>query len=264
MKAKTILKMFIDLSMFIIYLQLTFSYEANTLFHEIAGIAIGILFAIHVVLNIKPVLGMVRRLQKGKLPATATIQLVGDVLLVPAMIVTLVSGVLVAKDLFVGPGEYWIVPVHDIAAYTGLALMAVHLLLHARYLFEASRKLIKTKGFQMVGSVMGALMMVAILLWSELLSAGSPAIAIPDTLTATLVERSTTTTASYSGRETVSSNGSTSNVQSDSTTISTSDTSSSSDSGSGTVICTLCGKHCPISALRCGRGTDWAESAGYI
>lgn len=40
MKTKTLLKMLIDLSMFIFYLQLTFSYDANTFYHEVAGIMV--------------------------------------------------------------------------------------------------------------------------------------------------------------------------------------------------------------------------------
>lgn len=266
MKTKTVLKMLIDLSMFVLYLQLTFSYDVNTLYHEVAGIAVGLLFITHVVLNFKSVKGKSRRLQQGKLSVSSKILFIDNLFLFPIMAVTITTGLLEARDLYTGLSVDWLGQVHDIVAYIGLGLLSVHLLLHVRYLFGVSQKLIRSKGFQMVGGVISAIAIVGVLLWGELLSVGSGSIVVPDTLTAGLTEESTTIrTSHHHGHEAIGSNESTSSSGDDSGAISAGNSSATSDGSSNSVtVCTACGHHCPISSLRCDKGVEWAESAGYI
>lgn len=150
-------------------------------------------------------------------------------------------------------------------AYVGLGLLSVHLLLHVRYLFGVSRKLIRSKRFQMIGSVICALAIVGILLWSEFLSVGGGSAAVSNALTTGIAEESTTTRISHRGHEVFSSGRSTSSTRDGYGVISSGDSSSVSDGNSNSVtVCTMCGHRCPISSLRCDKGVEWAKSAGYI
>jgi hypothetical protein len=270
MKPKTLAKMFVDLLMFVIYLQLTFCYGSNTLFHEIAGIAIGVLFIVHVVLNAKTVAGMTRKLGRGRLSVSSKIQLVCDYLLPIVMIVTIVTGLLIAEDLYFGPGGYEVVVAHNIAAYVGLGILALHLVTHVRYLVGVTRKLVRTNTFRAINSVAGACLVIGVLIWTNLFGVGSGATTLASSAStataATTTTTTTTTTSDHKGHgSSVSSSDSSGSSSNSSSSVSSSTTSSSSSSSSsGSVVCTQCGRGCPVTNLRCSRGTTWAESAGYL
>ena len=137
MKRKTVIKILIDLAMLVIYLQLMFCYDLNTLYHEVMGIAIGTLFIAHVALNTKSIIGLLRKLPQGKLSPVKTVLVIADCLLPLGMIVIIVSGILIARNLFIGPGSLEVVTIHNIASYICLTILVLHTALHARYLCPA-------------------------------------------------------------------------------------------------------------------------------
>jgi|GEM_PF-6825540 len=300
MKPKTLAKMLIDLVMTALYLQLMFGYSNNTLFHEVAGIAIGFLFIVHVVLNANTISGLLAKARRGTLKGGRKVLLASDLFLPVGMATTIVTGMLIAKDIWLGPAGYGVFVAHNIAAYSCLAVLALHLVMHARYLVGMTRKLIRTQGFQRVSAAASVCAIVGALIWTNLFGISGTSSVSSNSVTAfassvgnaTVNESSgsTATTTSHLARgrgdeatttATTASSSGTDTTTADSSTISSSGTGSSSDntstvSSSGSsdsatddttstpTNCTLCGKNCPISNLRCGKGQQWAESNGYI
>lgn len=280
MKPKTVAKMFVDLSMFVLYLLLTFTYENNTLFHEIAGIAIGGLFLLHIILNWKPTTNMVRKATAGKLDAGRRTQLIEDSVLFVSMIVCIGSGMMIAQDLYIGPGDGTFVDIHNIAAYMGLGIMGIHLLTHLKFIVGYFGQAARTSFAQKTTACASAVLVVITLMGSDLYlgtndSTTSTAIAATTTETgsSSVSDRPQPDTTSSGGTGTTTANASTStNTES---TASASDTSSTSSATQGTTssattntntvtCCTLCHKNCPITALQCGKGKSWATANGYL
>ena len=292
MKPKTVVKMFVDLAMLVLYLLLTFNYSANTLFHEVAGIGIGALFAAHVALNWRPFKNMLKRAGEGKLSTGKSIQLAGDLILPFGMATCIVTGLLIAKDLFMGPGDAVFVTVHNLAAYVCLAILALHLLQHARYLVGVFKQSARTSFAQKTTACAGALLMVGAMLGSDIylgaqdritaaLSGSTTQAVAQGTGDSTSTSTSTTTgtssttvndrsqrgsrSSSASGTSSSSSSSVSSSSSSSSSNSSVSQgTASSSDTSTTVLNCTQCHKNCPITALQCAKGTSWATANGYI
>lgn len=281
MKKKTVLKIVLDFVMLIIYLQLMFCYEANGLYHEIMGIGIGLLFAGHMALNAKAIANLSKKMMRGALGPAKSALVVSDMLLPFGMVVTIVTGVLIAKDLFVGPGDSFVVVVHEVAAYACLAVLTVHVLLHARYLVGVTKKIVHSDGVRAAYGAAGALTITGILVWANLLggrtslalagqttSVSSPSALATNVQDIAATSESTTSgssgkasaAGSSSSEATASSSGSTG---SDSAYSASSSTESSS-TGTSSPVCPLCPRACPLTSLRCGKGTQWATSNGYL
>lgn len=144
MNRKSLIKLLLDVSMTVIYLMLMFSRSVGGFFHETAGIGIGILFALHILLNLSMTKGLFRGVISGKAKPEKVVQLVLDVLLMIFMPVVIVTGILISKELFViNFGLPWEVLffVHNSLSYVCLAFMGIHILLHLKYLAGIIKKL---------------------------------------------------------------------------------------------------------------------------
>ncbi|MEA5020653.1 MAG: DUF4405 domain-containing protein [Gordonibacter sp.] len=278
MKRKTVIKILIDLAMLVIYLQLMFCYDLNTLYHEVMGIAIGALFIAHVALNAKSIIGLLRKLPQGKLSPLKTVLVIADCLLPLGMIAIIASGILIARDLFIGPGSLEVVTIHNIASYICLTILVLHTALHARYLVGIIKKIARSDIPQRIASATAAVFVTSILVWTDLLGGMTES-----TLTAQATTTEATSLVSQAqdlsdvtaesarkqerndesiGNESTDESASPS---SDGATVSPSDQSSAT-TGQGTtsIVCTLCPKACPLTNLRCSRGTQWAQENGYV
>ena len=302
MKPKTVFKMFVDLAMLVIYLLLTFNYSANTLFHEIAGIAIGALFAVHVVINWKPVKNMWKKAAAGKLSFSRMLLLMSDIILPFGMAICIVTGMLIAKDLYIGPGDVICDTIHTTAAYGCLGILAVHTLLHAKYLLGMAKQALRSSFAQKTSACVGAVLMVGTLLGSDIVLGASDritaAFADPTAITATAVAEptqtatatvndrqrdtaatgstdtgtstagattaDTSTTNTATAADTATDTSATASSSSSSDTSVAQSTASSSDTSTTVLNCTQCHKNCPITALQCAKGTSWATANGYI
>lgn len=143
-KRNTILKIFLDLVMTILYILLMFGQNLGGFFHEAAGIGVGVLFVIHVLLNKQMIKGLFRSLNSGEPKISRLLLAVLDILLTICMPIVIITGILIAKELFViDTGAAWqpLFFVHNLLSYICLGIMAAHLLLHGKYLVGVIKKL---------------------------------------------------------------------------------------------------------------------------
>lgn len=142
MKRNVIIKIFLDVTMVILYSLLTFAKGLGGFFHETVGIGIGILFIIHVLLNCSMIKGLFRSVKGGN--HGKTVLLVSDIILTICMPVVIVTGIFIAKELFVIQSDIsWdlLFNIHNILSYVCLGITLLHILLHAKYLAGVLRKL---------------------------------------------------------------------------------------------------------------------------
>lgn len=142
MKRNVIIKLFIDITMLILYALLMFAQGLGGFFHETVGIGIGILFVIHVLFNNSMIKGLLRSVKNGKPKNIALF--VSDIVLTICMPIVIISGILIAKDLFaVHAGISWMLlfRIHKLLSFVCLGIMVLHILLHARYLFGVIKKI---------------------------------------------------------------------------------------------------------------------------
>ncbi|MGN0689788.1 MAG: DUF4405 domain-containing protein [Oscillospiraceae bacterium] len=137
MKNNVIVKIFLDITMIILYLLLMFANGLGGFFHETVGLGVGVLFIVHIVLNITMIKGFFVSVKNKNIKPYKAILLIADILLAISMPIVIVTGALIAKELFVvNSGISWLLlyNVHNILSYVCLGIMALHILLHAKYL----------------------------------------------------------------------------------------------------------------------------------
>lgn len=139
---KNVWRLVLDLCMTALYAVLMFGPETGLLFHELAGLALGVLFALHLILNRR----MFRALrEKGARRGPAgSLLLCCDVLLPLAMGGLLVTGVLISRTLFsFAAGGRAASALHSVFAWAGAGVLGVHLALHLRFLAGVVRTLFR-------------------------------------------------------------------------------------------------------------------------
>lgn len=144
MKYKTILKLLIDIAMFVVYLMLMFAEGAGCFFHEAAGIGIGVLFIIHIILNLSMTKGLVSSIMKRSGNRSRKLLFLSDLILFIGMPIVILTGVLIAKKLFVLNIELpWQVlfSLHKVSSYICLAAICLHISMHAKYLVGVLKKI---------------------------------------------------------------------------------------------------------------------------
>ena len=246
---KTIaLKIFIDAAMLVLYVQLMFFYDANPLYHEVAGIAVGVICLAHLALNAKPM----RSLSRTKVPRRR-LQLGLDVALFALMAATVITGLLIAKELFFGPCGLAVSALHTTVSWACLAVIGIHLLQHAKYLKGVFAKKKMRPAYQynparrdfLKGSVaLGACMFT--LATSAALTMVKPSQEIH------------AEDASFQVNDTPASEAPAAPYEEESVEP------SQESSTSAVIYCTLCKKRCPLSALQCQKGVSWAQQKGYL
>lgn len=112
--------------------------------HEWLGIAAFVVLAVHLVFGLGEAWSMARSADRSKRAARWG-NLVVDVLLLIALSVCMVSGLLVSGTVLptfglFADGYYFWDPLHAASAKAMLALLVVHLALHARWIANAARR----------------------------------------------------------------------------------------------------------------------------
>ncbi len=142
MKSNVILKIFIDITMIVLYTLLMFAKNLGGFFHEIVGLGIGILFVIHILLNNSMIKGLFKSIKGSKIGKKFL--LLSDIALTLCMPTVIITGILIAKELFVIQSDFsWTIlfNIHNALSYVCLGIMALHILLHAKYLLGVFKKL---------------------------------------------------------------------------------------------------------------------------
>ena len=144
MSRKVIVKIFLDIAMLVLYVLLMFAQGLGGFFHETVGLGIGILFIIHIVLNIPMIKGLFQAAQCANPKAEKVILLISYMALTVCMPIVIVTGALIARELFsVNSGIPWqlLFDVHNVLSYVCLGIMVLHRLMHAKYLVGVFHKL---------------------------------------------------------------------------------------------------------------------------
>ncbi len=121
---------------------------AGLAFHEAAGLAIGLAFVVHLVINQKWIRTVTRNLFSKKVPVETKIGYFVDALLLLSMAYIIISGVFMSRIIFpnlsVG-SELFFKNTHIAAAYISLAFLGVHIGLHWQWVMGIFRKIFRIK-----------------------------------------------------------------------------------------------------------------------
>lgn len=134
------IKMLLDLVL-IFALPVLMGYSlVSEFYHEIIGISIGVLFAVHIVLNRKWFLSLF----KGRYSARRVVTLIVNLLLVICVMTSMVSGICLSKYLFRFLGIHTLGSLmralHILASYWGLVLMSLHTGFHGSMIMSKLKK----------------------------------------------------------------------------------------------------------------------------
>lgn len=145
MKAKTIVKIVIDIIMTAGLMALMGYQFWGEVAHELMGTGMFVLFIAHHILNF----GWYKALFKGKYSSARIFRLVINVLVLAAMLGLMISGIIMSRYVFsfldISGGMAFARSLHIISSYWGFVLMALHLGLHWNMVIAAARKIFKPK-----------------------------------------------------------------------------------------------------------------------
>jgi len=287
MKGKTIFKLLLDLSMTVLYILLMFGETLGGFFHEVLGIGIGLLFLVHVLMNRKAIGAFFKAIKGGNYSGKTMSMFILDLLLIVGMPVVIVTGVLISGTLFnTGITAAWalLFEIHKITSYVCLGTLAVHLLLHARYMVSAVRaaflhrsapQVRKTAGRFAAGTMAACIIYtLAFMVYKNNIVTAAAASSIAGEVISTQTIDPNDTTTEIIDNQASASNSSTEETDSQ---ASTSGTSKSDDGSQATttqtaavetlneflskLYCTGCHNHCPLSSPLCARSAAQIEEA---
>lgn len=257
MNKKLILKIAIDIVMTLLFLLLLFPFTTGLAFHEIAGLAILGIFAIHFTLNFKWVVGITRKFFHPDTPAFTRGKYILNLAILLNALLVIGTGVLISVELFpnIPRGDTALLAaVHKISSYTCGGMLLVHLALHKNYLVGAFKKIFASKNGQHVLlpslSVFATLIVTGFIVWKAFPSGSSSD-------TDRLLDES------GSSVNTLSKDNSDTDAENTQITTPSAEAEDvvSLDEYLSEQICTACPKRCPLSAPQCGRGEAQAETA---
>lgn len=248
MKTRTLIKISLDLIMTVLFIFLLNISTTGLSLHEIIGLFMGILFAVHLFLNHKWIKGVGKNLFRRKLkPKTLGLFLLNLAMLVGVLTI-IITGVMISKVVFPGSGyDRTLVIIHRWSSYiTGLFIL-YHLLSHSKYLFISVKGLLAslqlTKAKKVMSGTFAILMILAMIYYYI-------------------------TSASRTGKH--GDHLYTKPANSETTAKKNDDFVSSQDSQPQDItlneflskmFCGICPRHCPLSSPQCGRSRDLIEEA---
>lgn len=160
--------------MIILYALLMFAQGLGGFFHETAGIGTGILFVIHVAMNYSMIKGLFKSVKNGTAKGLKLILLFSDILLAVCMPVVILTGIFIAKELFFIDSSIsgiLLFNIHNVLSYICLGIMILHIVLHAKYLSGVFKKIPPAlSGNEMKSAVcrFSAGVFIAVILYSSL------------------------------------------------------------------------------------------------
>jgi len=166
---KNIVKIVLDALMALVF-AILFNKSAlgGMLFHEVAGLAIGMFIVFHMVLNRAWLKGVTKKLFNKKLPARTRAAYIIDALLLTALAVIIVTGILMSRELF--PNLFNIdlnvEGLHKSVSYIALLLAGAHLGLSWNRVVAIVKKLLKLPKKRALGAVATACAIAAFMLGS--------------------------------------------------------------------------------------------------
>jgi len=242
MNSKTSIKIILDFVMTVIFLLLLEAHDTGLVFHEIAGLSVFALFMTHILLNWSWVKAFTKNLFNTKNRIKPRLMYVLNLGLFLGICTITITGILISQVIFPsGSNEnsVLLITVHKLVSYSCLGLIAMHILLHRKYILASMRNIvahgeIKTTLALVTGLVIGVLFTKSILGSDKRLTYA-------------------TTPPTVSARNSIKPQ--TNDVQTDTTLQDTQEngqTVSLSDF-LGSMFCTGCSKHCSLLNPRCDK-----------
>lgn len=142
--------------MYIIFVLLMKIGFGGLTFHEIAGLGIGFLFFVHILLNLQWVKKVTLRLFDRKLPIKTRFGYLLNILLLISTTFIILSGILISKLLFpnLNIGDHrWFQVMHIQISYLTLILMGIHIGLHWQWIVNHIKKMFKVKPTKIAGNL---------------------------------------------------------------------------------------------------------------
>lgn len=138
-----VIKIILDIVMVGLFIALLFSLKTGFVFHEIIGLFTFLLFMLHIVLNGKQVIGVIKGLFSKELKEKTTWMYLLNVCLLIGVTTIVVTGLLTSK-LVLPASEYHetLSILHKWAAFCVAGMIAIHLCLHLKYLAATFKKIV--------------------------------------------------------------------------------------------------------------------------
>ncbi|UWG99255.1 DUF4405 domain-containing protein [Dehalobacter sp. DCM] len=167
MTHKNIIKMTLDVLMVIVFV-FFFNKKVFTglSFHEIAGLAIGLTFIIHNLINWRWIKIVSTHFFQKKIPLRTKLTYVVDGLLLITMSYIIVSGLLISKYLFPDfryGSEFFFKNTHVAVSYISLLLLGIHIGLHWHWVMTMVKKLFHIHSNRKDLNYIAYLMVIAVL-----------------------------------------------------------------------------------------------------
>lgn len=150
------IKLILDFIMYILFVLLMKVSFGGLAFHEIAGLGIGFVFLVHILLNLQWVKKVTLRLFDRKLPGKTRFGYLLNILLLISMTFIIVSGILISKLLFPNLNlgdQRWFRTTHILISYLSLILTGIHIGLHWQWIVNHIKKIFKVKPSKIVGTL---------------------------------------------------------------------------------------------------------------
>ena len=168
MKTINCLKLSLDIIMVLVFaLHFNTRVFSGLEFHEIAGLALGGAFLIHLALNGKWVKHVTANLLSPKVLLRTKISYLVDVLLLLSMGFILVSGVMISKTVLVGvfktSNNHLFQSLHIVVSYVSLLLIGIHMGLNWSWVMNTFKRIIRVTQKSSVLSKIGIAAVVLVL-----------------------------------------------------------------------------------------------------
>ena len=250
-------KLLFDLVMALIWISLMIYSLTGAYWHEVLGLGVVGLFAIHIGYNIPKMKKEIPRMfTPGK--SALTLRYCADFALLFFGLFTGISGVLISKEILTGLNAanipLW-TNLHIWSAYIALAIIAVHIGQHLEMILAVTAKPFRNHpGFTRTAKSVWNLVVVGIVMFGFIANTQVDQLstALADSQTDQSGTQDTLTGQSASGT------AGTSDTLDESATADAVPTLSEYLSG---LVCTACHRNCPLTAPQCGRGDVQVESA---
>jgi hypothetical protein len=156
LKNKIYVKLVLDVIMYVIFVLLMKIGFGGIAFHEIAGIGIGFVFLVHILLNLQWIKKVTLKLFDRKLPGKIRFGYLLNLLLLITIIFIIVSGILISKVVFPElrfGNERWFQMAHILVSYISLILVGIHIGLHWQWITYQVKKIFKVKASKIAGNL---------------------------------------------------------------------------------------------------------------
>ena len=259
------IKITLDVMMTILFLLLMKISFVGIALHELIGIGLFFLFAIHKLLNYRWIAGICKGIVSGKASGKARFMFGLDIVILLFVTFNVISGILISQTVLTSIEASDIAlwsDLHHFTAYSSLVLLSVHIGLHWQMLMHAFGKLFGLTEANPARTILARITLVAVAFL------GIKAITNPEVygnftapFTPTAVPVSAPVEAAVvtlkKEPEQSMSTPAIALLSTDSLVVDV----PSLEEYLSKLVCTGCGKRCPLTALRCGRGARYKNEA---